>query len=344
MYLPFANRMSSSAVPRPSVTTASATPRVRTAGSAKTIPSGTVASTPTMSAAQNGKPAASTSRPAAHAPKPAIAYWASEIWPAYPVTTTIESRISATENMIVKESTQMAGASRKMSEQTPIPPSTRMGLTRPLPTDGSFCRKKSRSGIAWPRKASTRTMTMNGTDRSKPCRLKWNQSPSVESVALELHLRDADRDGREERDWEGRERRNERRRERAEHEIRHRPDLQRHDRRDEDAGEARECRPERPVQGRDQVGRAADRRCSPLVLRDGGRGEAELRVPVDVPEEDAHPAGDAEHDQPVELDERRPPEVDVVVGRGREIGRRATRRRPVPVDLRSRRGTSPTGR
>ena len=46
-----------------------------------TMPSGIVAMTPMMAASRNGKWAAAASRPATHAPKPAMVNWASESWP-----------------------------------------------------------------------------------------------------------------------------------------------------------------------------------------------------------------------------------------------------------------------
>ncbi len=81
VYFVFENRISSIAVPRPSVTIARLMPRVRTAGSAKSTPSGIVARTPMMAPTQNGMSCVEMSRPATHAPKPAIAYWASESCP-----------------------------------------------------------------------------------------------------------------------------------------------------------------------------------------------------------------------------------------------------------------------
>src|SRR5216683_887143 len=71
---------------------ASFTPRVRTAGSANSSPIGTVPAIPITTAASNGTLVLATRRPAIKAPTPANAYCASEICPAYPVTTTIDKK------------------------------------------------------------------------------------------------------------------------------------------------------------------------------------------------------------------------------------------------------------
>ncbi len=82
MYLGFWKTIWSIAAPRPSVMIASFTPRVRTAGSAKISPIGTVPTTPITRAASNGTFVVATRRPAIKAPTPANAYCASEICPA----------------------------------------------------------------------------------------------------------------------------------------------------------------------------------------------------------------------------------------------------------------------
>ncbi len=54
----------------------------------------------------------------------------------------------------------------------------RPGRMRPLPTDGNRCRKKSRSGRAWPRTIIHTTMAIAGSDWAAP--VKWmNRSASV---------------------------------------------------------------------------------------------------------------------------------------------------------------------
>ena len=79
---PLLKIISSIAEPMPSVTMARLMPRARTAGIANSAPTGTVATTPAISANQNGQPPASTRRPATHAPNPARANCPSESWPA----------------------------------------------------------------------------------------------------------------------------------------------------------------------------------------------------------------------------------------------------------------------
>ena len=68
-----------------------------------------------------------TNRPATNAPNPAIAYWARESWPVYPVSTTIDSRTIATPSDTVSASIHFGSlvSIRKTmhaaAEQRPVP-------------------------------------------------------------------------------------------------------------------------------------------------------------------------------------------------------------------------------
>ena len=137
---PLLNSISSIAVPRPSVTIARLIPRVRTAGSAKTSPSGTAAATPATSASRNGMWNTATRRPATHAPKPAIAYCASESWPAYPVTTTIDSSTIAAHNVTVSASIHFVSFVSIRNTTTPARKIVQSHEIRPLPIAGSLRR------------------------------------------------------------------------------------------------------------------------------------------------------------------------------------------------------------
>ena len=64
------------------VTIASVTPRVRIAGRATSTPTAVAATTPINRATRNGTSRLLAERAAAHAPKPASAYWQSDSWPA----------------------------------------------------------------------------------------------------------------------------------------------------------------------------------------------------------------------------------------------------------------------
>src|SRR6266851_2013995 len=148
---------------------ASFTPRVRTAGSANSSPIGTVPATPNTRAASNGTLVVATRRPAIKAPTPANAYCASEIWPAYPVTTTIDSKIVATPNVVVTASAQVADRSWVMSTKvTTAAGTTSAGRRRPVPSFGRRSKRKPRIGSARPLITTITTMTKNGTASARP--------------------------------------------------------------------------------------------------------------------------------------------------------------------------------
>ena len=115
-------------------------PRVRTAGSPKIRPSGTAAATPANSPSRNGMSNTATRRPATNAPKPAIEYCASESWPAYPVSTTIDNRTMATPSETVIASTHFVSFVTMMNTTAPAANSAHAHLIRPLPTIGSCWR------------------------------------------------------------------------------------------------------------------------------------------------------------------------------------------------------------
>ena len=92
-YWLLANTTSDTVKPRPSVTTARLTPRVRSAGRANTMPMSTVSTTPAGMASSAGT-SARISWPAISAPMPPSAHWASDSCPAYPVSTTIDRIIT----------------------------------------------------------------------------------------------------------------------------------------------------------------------------------------------------------------------------------------------------------
>ena len=81
MYWLLAKTTSDTVKPRPRVTTARLTPRVRSAGRAKRPPITMVSATPAGMASSTGRPAR-TNRPANSAPMPPSAHWASDSWPA----------------------------------------------------------------------------------------------------------------------------------------------------------------------------------------------------------------------------------------------------------------------
>ncbi len=88
----------------------------------------------------NGMWNTATSRPATYAPKPAIEYWASDSWPAYPVSTTIDSRTMATPSETVSASVHFDALVTMMNTTAPQPNSVHAQLIRPLPTIGSCSR------------------------------------------------------------------------------------------------------------------------------------------------------------------------------------------------------------
>ena len=81
-----------------------------------------------------------TNRPATYAPKPAIEYWARESCPAYPVSTTIDSRTIATPNDTVMASIHFVSLVTITKTTAPQPNSVQAHEMRPLPTIGSCCR------------------------------------------------------------------------------------------------------------------------------------------------------------------------------------------------------------
>ena len=81
-----------------------------------------------------------TERPATYAPKPAIEYCASESWPAYPVSTTIDSKTMATPMETVIASIHFVSLVTMMKTTAPHAKRVHAHLMRPLPTIGSFCR------------------------------------------------------------------------------------------------------------------------------------------------------------------------------------------------------------
>ena len=133
--------ISSTAVPRASVAMARLMPRERTAGSAKSAPSGTVATMPASSASGNGQPHTATVRPAISAPNPASANWARDSCPAYPVMTTTDNRMIPMANVVTNASCHCAGTALIRNATATTMMISRPGRMRPLPIEGRRCRK-----------------------------------------------------------------------------------------------------------------------------------------------------------------------------------------------------------
>ena len=133
------------------------------------MPSGTAATTPATSPRRNGIWYTATSRPATHAPKPAIAYCASESCPAYPVTTTIDSSTIEAHSVTVSASIHFVSLVSIRNTTAPARKIVQSHDMRPLPTAGSLRRKWSRSGSERPRNTSITMMSRNGNDWPAPC-------------------------------------------------------------------------------------------------------------------------------------------------------------------------------
>ena len=117
------------------MTIASVTPRTRSASRAKRRPTGTAAATPTMSPTSRGQPKVPTSLAVISVPIPPNANCANDSWPAYPVSTTIDSatiekpRLAASAACRSAPKTVIVRRQKKTNSA-----STSLGLTVPVPT------------------------------------------------------------------------------------------------------------------------------------------------------------------------------------------------------------------
>ncbi len=163
------NSSDQEAKPRPRVTTARFTPRVRSAGRPKTKPTTTAVATPSGTAASKGQPWLDTSRPAAKAPTPPSANWARDSCPAYPVTTTTLRAIMAADIELTRATFQSVGRTVAASTaRTAASPSAYRGERTAAPTAGRRSAVLPRTGSPWPRTTSTSTMTRKGTASETP--------------------------------------------------------------------------------------------------------------------------------------------------------------------------------
>lgn len=90
LYSLLRNQNASRKTARPSVTTATGNPRIRSAGSPTTTPTTVATRAARIGAMGNGIPMSTVNRLSMNAPTPPRVNCASEIWPAKPVTTTCE--------------------------------------------------------------------------------------------------------------------------------------------------------------------------------------------------------------------------------------------------------------
>ena len=139
------------------------------------------------------------------------------------------------------------------------------------------------------------------------------QPADVGEVMIERRLEHPDEESGRQGDRERRETPDQRRRERGQDQAGELVDVQpAEERDDQDAGQSREPRTDRPVGAGDQVGGPPDRRRRPLVLRHRGGGKPEAGESVDQPEHRGEPDRDREHDRGAARQRHVAPEIDDV--------------------------------
>ena len=260
-------------------------PRVRTAGSANAIPSGTVAARPIRRPSQNGMPCVAISRPATQ-------------------------RAEAGERELRER--QLAGVAREHDDREQDQRDAEGDRERVHPDrrrhDHEHDRERGAEHDPGPveaprsdgRQALEQVVAQrkglpaddhpddDDEERHRASPVGRGEAPArvvqLGDVAVDLGLGDAHGHAGGERDREGLEARDERRRRRRQHEVRHHRRLERRDRGDQDRRQAGETAAEPPVDRGDRVRRPAQRGRGPLVLCHRRRAEAEAGVPVQPPE------------------------------------------------------------
>ncbi len=158
------NTMSCAAQARPKVIMPRLTPRVRSAGIASTTPTSIAPSVPHSSAGKNAKPACAASSAPITPPMPAMAYCASEICPAYPVSTTIDSSSVAVLKVTASAASVLPPNTVNMRTSVrAVVGNTILQRMRPVPIAGSRSDISPRSGSEEPRTTITTMITMSGS-------------------------------------------------------------------------------------------------------------------------------------------------------------------------------------
>ncbi len=163
------NHTASMAYASASVTTPSVRPRSRRAGRPTTMPTPVATSAASSGANGNGMPQPSVRPLRVNAAAPASASWASDTWPAYPVTTTSDRPITAAMNVPITAARQLPSVTSKASRPTAMPTSVGRTSERGRGAWPSRWRTRPpRRGIPAPTTTRATTMTMSGTSSNEP--------------------------------------------------------------------------------------------------------------------------------------------------------------------------------